>query len=149
MNNTTKLLLILLIMAGTTAQATSISLDEGKPFNIKNESDKREFLYIRLLNQQGQIQEMSIPAGADLSSSDMPQIISAYNPAKEGSDVGLVLQPDKLIGKKVYLEAKLFRKGGVGLRLKKGIKDNIDKKSFLEAKKTFKNEVHRIITNTN
>ncbi|TET06066.1 hypothetical protein E3J79_03345 [Candidatus Dependentiae bacterium] len=132
MNNTTKLLLTSLIMAGTAVQA----VHEGYLFNIQNESGKGRFLYIRFLNPQGQIQKMLIPAGADLSTLNMPQIISVYNPVKEDSDVGLVLQRDQLIGKKIYLEAKLLRKG-VDLRLKKGIKDNIDKKSFLEAKKTF------------
>lgn len=139
MNNTKKLLLASLIVAGTAAQTVLGGGIEGMPFKIQNKSGQRRFLYVRFLNPQDQtLEPIAIPDGADFSLPNMPQIISAYNPTKEGSEVGLVLQPDKLIGKKVYLEAKLFRKGGVGLKLKKGIKDNIDNKSFLEAKKAFK-----------
>jgi len=131
MNNTTKLLLASLIMAGTAAQA----VHEGYPFNITNDYGKA--LHIRILNPQNQIlARQIIPGGDNYSLPYIPQVVSAHYPDKEGSECGLVLKPDELKDKKVYLRVRLIR-GKVRFMSLKGVENNICPKSIREAKKAY------------
>lgn len=132
MNNTTKLLLASLIMAGTAAQA----VHEGYPFNITNAYGKA--LHVSILNPQGQtvIGPILIPGGDNYSLPYIPQIVSAHYPNIEGSDCGLVLKPDELKDKNVYLRVSPVR-GKVRFMSLKGVENNICPKSIREAKKAY------------
>jgi hypothetical protein len=130
MNNTIKLLLASLIMAGAAAQA------EGMPFNIKNEG--KNTLHVKIQNPQGQILAgpIEVTAGADYSFRYIPQVVSAHYPNIEGSECGLVLKPDELKDKIVYLRVKPIRRK-VGFMMLKGVENNISIKSIRDAKKAY------------